>query len=874
MEKVFVKKYWVQEEAGRSDHSTVYHGTDPESEKEVALKKLRTPALLLNVQKDDTLANIQKEIESRRRFSHPGIIELYECFEHENQIYLVEEFVRGKSLAEYMHSGCYYTNLYAGLYIFQRAAEALQHASGFGYLHRNMKPENILITNENDVKLTDFMVCSLMSREQKVQTALDSDQYEYLSPYAAPETVRSNCLDLRSSVFSLGVMMYEFFTGTHPFQGRTTDETYENIMKKVPFQASILDPSVPEMINYMIDRSLRKDPQERYADFGELLQDLEYFYQKQNEPVIRVDLCHWRRHRNTMLITREVTRRFLSGHGRKLLSMASQIAARIRRDTPSGLFVSEDLEPSRIAKKRVLREEAGHDPAAVSSIEPFPAGERDIFPISPHPGLQMSDPFFLRRGTFFQENRKPLLTAVGILVLLLVAVASAIYGIRYLRSIGRVPEILPTKVIANTGTAGLMVKCNIGEADIEIIPVGTELPPVKGRLTLQGEWDVSGIASGPYSVVIKKDGYYPFVGSVTLKDNDSVFLTAEMRVMIAALEIETEPPGATVRVDTHVLGVAPLKDYDTAEGEYLLTVELAGYRTYKERIRIYKNETLTRKISLDKSEIGDVGDSPDSTPRPSPSESASPDPGATKARPSVISIQSVPDVAAVYLDGKEIGTTPLKYTVDPFKETVEISVKKKNYRDWTENVRLMPGEKHEILADLSDTSAVPHKPRTPPFTYSPPPSSEVMTLTYNVFYSKTYAFDKLSRKKLVFDFERERIDTCIKKFVESQLSMGKNKSGSFKLNVIYAIQLESDNDLDKPATFLVGAFQLQETRKNKLLFEESQVSEFSYDPASFSIEDTGNNYNMYTMTDTSGPTEKAIEMFDRMSPKFEQVIQK
>jgi hypothetical protein len=106
------------------------------------------------------------------------------------------------------------------------------------------------------------------------------------------------------------------------------------------------------------------------------------------------------------------------------------------------------------------------------------------------------------------------------------------------------------------------------------------------------------------------------------------------------------------------------------------------------------------------------------------------------------------------------------------------------------------------------------------------------------------------------------------------LSMGKNKSGSFKINVIYAIQLESENALEKPVTYLVGAFQLQETRKNRLLFEESQVSEFSYDPGAFSIEDTGNNYNMYTMVDTSGPTDKAIEMFDRMAPKFEQALQK
>ena len=99
METLFINHYWLKEKKAQSGHNIIYQATDSETGNEVALKKLITPALLLAVQKEDTIRSFLQEIKERGTFSHPGVVELYDCFEHENEIYLVEELVKGRSLA-------------------------------------------------------------------------------------------------------------------------------------------------------------------------------------------------------------------------------------------------------------------------------------------------------------------------------------------------------------------------------------------------------------------------------------------------------------------------------------------------------------------------------------------------------------------------------------------------------------------------------------------------------------------------------------------------------------------------------------------------------------------------------------------------------
>jgi len=189
-----------------------------------------------------------------------------------------------------MRNGSYTVDLMAGAFIFHRCAEALHHAHKHEYFHRNMKPENIVITGENSVKVSDFMVCSFLSREQQVRSLLDTDRFENLSPYSSPETIAGKPLTRRSNIFSLGVIMYEFFTGAHPFKGHNDEEMYEKILHHEPHQASILNPRIPPVLNYIMDKCLKKDPDERYATFRDFLDDMKYLYGEEKDTKATIHL--------------------------------------------------------------------------------------------------------------------------------------------------------------------------------------------------------------------------------------------------------------------------------------------------------------------------------------------------------------------------------------------------------------------------------------------------------------------------------------------------------------------------------------------------------------------------------------------------------
>jgi serine/threonine protein kinase len=384
MDRIFIRNYWVREEIGRSPHSVIFHASDSETGRDVAMKKLVAPSLLLNIQKEDTIGNFRDEIKARERFSHPHVLELYDCFEHENEIYLVEELATGHGLDRYLRGGRYYTYLAPALFIIQKTAEALLEAHRHGYLHRNFKPENIMITRENDLKVTDFMVCSLLYREQKVRTILDTDQFENLNYYAAPEAVSGKKITPVSNIFSLGVLMYELFTCMNPFVGHNEEETYINIVNREAIHASVLNPALPEEVNYIIDRCLKKDPDERYGNLHEMLEDLAYFYSEKRFPPLRLNLYRSRRFHNTLQRAREFSRRFLSYYSRRFSSLSREILARVRSEEQGAdIFVDATLDPEKVRKKKILHEtpEQPEVPPVASEEKPEKEQEEEKTPI-------------------------------------------------------------------------------------------------------------------------------------------------------------------------------------------------------------------------------------------------------------------------------------------------------------------------------------------------------------------------------------------------------------------------------------------------------------------------------------------------------------
>jgi len=862
METLFINHYWRKDERARSDHSILYHATDSGSGKDVALKKLITPSLLLAIQKDDAIRSFKNEIEARRAFSHPQVLELHECFEHENEIYLAEELVEGHDLTYYMNSNRYEVELIRGVYIFQKCAEGLYHAHRHGYLHRNLKPENILVSGDGEVKISDFMVCSFLSREQQVRSVLDTDRFENLSSYSAPEVVDGKPLTARSNVFSLGVIMYEFFTGSHPFKGHNEEETYDRLLNHEPFQASELNPRIPPVLNYLIDKCLKKDPQERFAGFRDFLEDVKYLYGEEKGNTARIHLHASRKSGRRLFSIKAGLQRTTSRYRKQVISRASAWIRTLRKSSSPGIFMDDPLESAAVSRKKITRDETPHE------------GETDgPYTIEPPPGLETPSSLFLTRGSPLEKYRT-LFVPAGIAFTLL-AVAGILYAC-YLFGQARGRVTAPSAIVIETqGTSALYVLCTISSAAIEIKSIEGKGDPVKGTRDVNGRGQVQGLAAGTYTVTVEKEGYAPYMGSVTLTEGEQKTMNVELKKGNPALDIVTDPADASIFINDRHIGISPLKAYDLKPGSFLLVAKRDGYKPYSEQITIFAGEVLVRKITLEKSTAhGKPVAVRTSTPSPSPSPSAS----TAKPPPSRLKIDSLPDVAAVFIDGREAGTTPLSWTVDGTGKKIEIVVKKNGYSDWKDQVELAPGENKSILAELDGgpSSPVPRAGR--PFPGGVHPRSKTpLNIKVNANYFSSSAWSKLRGEEIIIDFSREQIDAYLKSLASQQMAEHKEKGGTYDLNVNFSIEVSTrrwgaGSGSPLPETKVVGSFELVNPETQATVMDFVDRESFVCDPESFMYINETNNYNKELHVTRSAPTATAISMIGRNASKIRSAM--
>jgi len=193
------------------------------------------------------------------KLSHPHIITLHDMGieESTNTPYLVMELIEGQSLEAILAKGSVAfptACAWAG-----HVAVALHVAHRHAVIHGDVKPANVLITNEGHVKLTDFGMARLASHDSG-DTSLRGTP-----AYWCPEQIQGRPQDARSDIFSLGVILYEMITGTNPFAGNSLQAVCNNVLSSTPLPPSRLNSSLPAALNDILGACLTKDPQERIA---------------------------------------------------------------------------------------------------------------------------------------------------------------------------------------------------------------------------------------------------------------------------------------------------------------------------------------------------------------------------------------------------------------------------------------------------------------------------------------------------------------------------------------------------------------------------------------------------------------------------------
>ena len=264
--KLLGNRYEIIKKIGNGGMATVYKAKDKVLKRNVAVKILRDEFTT----DEEFIKRFEGEAQSAARLTHANIVSIYDVGVEGNLYYIVMELIQGKTLKEIILEEEGPLPWKWSLNVAIQIASALEVAHRNNIIHRDIKPHNIIITEDGVAKVTDFGIAKAVSNSTITAFGTTIGSVHYFSP----EHARGGFTDAKSDIYSLGVVMYEMLTGRVPFDADTPVSVALKHMQEEPVPPIELNPNIPEAVNKIILKALKKDPMERYQTSMELLQDL------------------------------------------------------------------------------------------------------------------------------------------------------------------------------------------------------------------------------------------------------------------------------------------------------------------------------------------------------------------------------------------------------------------------------------------------------------------------------------------------------------------------------------------------------------------------------------------------------------------------
>lgn len=329
-------RYLIVGELGRGAMGAVYRAVDPLIEREVAIK-----TLLPHLPEQEMVAvreRFLREARSAGRLNHPSIVTIFDVGEQDGLAYIAMELLEGRTLQQ-MLAEATRLPVATAVDIAAQVADALDHALGFGIVHRDVKPANIMVSVGGRAKLADFGVAHLPSASMThTGAALGSPKY------MAPEQVLGQPVDPRADIFSLGAVFYEMLTGRTPFE-REGESTVFALMNRIVTEphapVTQLDSGLPPAFDRILARALAKSPADRYPRAGEMARDLRGY---RDAPVREGTVAPAAQQEKTANLLADLDAFSQSFEAEQLVRVRAEEEARLKKEEEARRWIELDAE--------------------------------------------------------------------------------------------------------------------------------------------------------------------------------------------------------------------------------------------------------------------------------------------------------------------------------------------------------------------------------------------------------------------------------------------------------------------------------------------------------------------------------------------------
>ena len=261
-------RYEIMDILGTGGMAVVYRAYDHRLNRYVAVKILKSELS----SDQDLRRRFHDESQAVAMLSHPNIVSVYDVSQVDNSEYIVMELIAGITLKQYIRKRGGALNWREALHFITQITQGLKHAHSRGIIHRDIKPQNVMVLRDGSVKVTDFGIArSTTSQATVTQEAIGSVHY------ISPEQARGSHIDTRSDIYSAGVVLYEMLTGRLPYEGDNPVAVALQHINSIPIPPREINPEIPLGLEQITLKAMASVPDRRYVNAEEMLQDLEDF---------------------------------------------------------------------------------------------------------------------------------------------------------------------------------------------------------------------------------------------------------------------------------------------------------------------------------------------------------------------------------------------------------------------------------------------------------------------------------------------------------------------------------------------------------------------------------------------------------------------